>query len=415
MALKVENAFYFHWTLPRVNIFKYRIVVRSASRMEAPTMLERCLHDIANLLDVNIDEMTPGQPLFTDPRYIAKPFDKSNFKPFDPCPKDAGPTPGEPARVAFVDGGNLEILRAPNFSVSLVRVYFNIFDGKNERVAPTTVPPRMEFFVTAFASMVDGKMYYSGILHPMDDSQVDYLPSGEHLMVDSMDRAIATGGFRADISIMGQITRRAAEWSLAGHVMREELEKGDLMVRDGTLQTAVTNEKYYAKPAYDAADGKGVLLSGLAKTSMLFTTTGLSLLAAVHKLAQDNGLKQSAWYYNPLAENHHPDHPAEMFVTKLHPDTKYVFRYELYKPQVEAMSKEQLDGVFLRLGRNSSDLSFLGYPYGLVEADLSARVHYADSDWLKGMVSNTLSNMSCYDKICRHLQATNAHDVLDTI
>jgi len=378
-------------------------------------MLERCLLDIANLLDSNIDEMEPGQPLFTDPRYIAKPFDVSNFKAFDPCPQESGPTPGEPARLAFIDGGNMEILRAPNFSVSLVRVYYNIFDGRNERVAPRKVPPRMEFFVTAFASMVDGKMYYSGILHPMDDSQVDYLPSGEHLMVDSMDRSIAMGGFRADISIMGQLSRRAAEWSLAGHVMREELDKGDLLVRDGTLQTAVMNERYYAKPAYDAADGKGVLLSGLAKTSTLFTTTGLSLLAAVHKMAQDNGLKDSAWYYNPLAENHHPDHPAEMYVTKLHPGSKYVFRFELYKPQAEAMGKEQLDGLFRRLGRNSSDMSFVGYPYGLVEADSSARVHYTDSDWLKSMVNMTFSNMDCYDKICRHLQATNAHDVLDSI
>jgi hypothetical protein len=375
-------------------------------------MLENCLLDIANLLDVNIDEMDLGQPLFTDPRYISRPFEKANFKAFDPFASEVGPK--EPKEVAFVDGGNLEILRAPNFSVQLVRVYYNIFDWKNERVAPRKVPPRMEFFVTAFAKMIDGKMYYSGILHPMVEDQIEYLPSGD-LMVDSMDRQLATGGFRADISVMGELTRRAAEWVLTGHVMREELDEGDLLVRDGTLQTAVSNEKYYSMPAYEAADKRGVLLGGLAKTSTMFTTTGLSLLAAVHRLSQDCDLKGSAWYYHPLAENHHTDHPAEMFVTKLHPDSKYVFRFELYKPQAERMDRESMDGLFRRLGRNSDDWSFVGYPYGLVEADASARVTFHESSGIKSMVNMTLSNMACFDKISRHLQATNAHSVLDSI
>jgi len=378
-------------------------------------MLEHCLHDIGNLLDVNIDEMDLGEPMFSDPRYEAKPFDRSNFRPFEPFEPAAEGGPKEPARVAFVDGGNLEILRAPNFSVSLVRVYYNIFDLNNERMSPRTVPPRMEFFVTAFARMVDRKMYYSGILHPMNEEQTDFLPSGAHLMVDSMDKQVAMGGFRADISVMADLTRRAAEWVLAGNVMSKELEKGDLLVRDGTLQTAVTNEKYYSQPAYEAANDKGVLLGGLSKTSTLFTTSGLSLLAVVHKLSQDNGLGKRSWYYNPVAESNHPDHPAEMYVTKLHPDSKYVFRFELYKPQAKKLGTVERDGIFKRLGRNSSDLSFLGYPYGLIEADNSARVTYHESAGIKNIISMTLANMNCYDKISRHLQATNAHSVLDSI
>jgi hypothetical protein len=383
--------------------------------LEDETLLEKCLHDIANILDVNIDEMNLGEPMFNDPKCIPVPFDKANFTGFDPCDPAVRDGSKEPLRVAFVDGGNLEILRAPNFSVQLVRVYYNIFDQQNRRVMPQKIPPRMEFFVTAFARMIDGKMYYSGILHPMVDEQTDFLPSGEHLMMDAQDSKIAPAGLHADISVMGDLTRRVAEWTLAGHVMQNELEEGDLMVRDGTLQTAVNNEKYYSRPAYDAADHKGVLLAGLAKTSNLFTSTGQSLVAAVHRLSHDTALKESAWYYNPLADNNNPDHPAEMFITKFHPGSKYVFRFEMYKPQAKAMEPENLTGLFRRLGHNSSDLSFLGYPYGLVEADASARVTFHESNGLKSLVNMTLSNMDCFDKISRHLQASNAHSVLDSL
>lgn len=368
------------------------------------------IFDIANLLDVNIDEMDMGEPLFTDPRYQAVPFDKGNFRTFD-----IGKLPeGEVRRLAFVDGGNLEILRAPNFSVQLVRVYYNIFEGR-KRIVPSRVPIRIDFFVTALARFMDGKVYYSGLLLPLVPEHEEYLPSGEHLMVDPMDKKIATGGFRADISVMGQLTRRFAEWLMAARVMREELGEGDLLVRDGTLQTAVSNERYYADEAFKAADEKGVLLGGVAKTSTLLTTTGLSLLATVQRMSKDMGLDGDCWYYSPIAENMHPDHPAEMYVSKLFPDSKYVFRTELYKPQAEAMEDDDIDDVFAHLARNSADLSFQGYPYGLVDADNFARVGFQESGLIKNLINNTLSGQESFEKITRHLTAMNAHSVLDSI
>jgi hypothetical protein len=376
-------------------------------------MLTDCLLDIANLLDVNIDEMDMGQPLFTDPRYEARPFDVRNFRGFDPSSMSIREE-ASGRRMAFVDGGNLEVLRAPNFSVQLVRVYFNIFEGP-KRILPKKVPMRIEFFVTALTSFQDGKIYYSGILVPLQEEYLDHLPSGEHLMVDSMDKNIRRGSFGADISVVGSITRRFAEWLVTAHVMRDELREGDIIWRDGTLQTAVKNERYYAQEAFKAADEKGVVLGGVAKTSTLFTTTGLSLLAAVHRLSREDGGEDGCWYYHPLAENNHPDHPAEMFITKLHPSSRYVFRTEVYKPQARAMGQEGLDTLFNMLGRASGDLSFLGYPYGLVDADQFARVGMHESRWIKDLINNTFSGLECYDKIARHLMATNAHDVLDSI
>jgi len=366
-----------------------------------------------DMLDVNINEMDLGLPLFTDPRYEAKPFDGKNFRALDPASLDMDKK-ALGRRMAFVDGGNLEILRAPNFSVQLVRIYFNIFEDK-KRILPKKIPMRIEFFVTALASFQDGKIYFSGILLPLQEEYNDFLPSGEHLMVDSMDRTIRRGSFGADISIVGSITRRFAEWLIAAHVMKEELREGDILFRDGTLQTAVKNERFYAEEAYKAAEEKGVILGGIAKTSTLFTTTGLSLLAAVHKLSRENGVGDKCWYYNPIAENDHPDHPAEMFISKLHTASKYVFRTEVYKPQAKALGQKGIDELFTLLARGSSDLAFLGYPYGLVDADDFARVSMHESRWIKDLIGTTFAGLDCYDKISRHLLATNAHDVLDSI
>jgi hypothetical protein len=371
-------------------------------------MLTQCLLDIANLLDVNIDEMDLGMPLFTDPRYEARPFSKDGFTAFDV------PEAPDGRRISFVDGGNLEILRAPNFSVQLVRIYFNIFEGQ-ERVLPRKVPQRIEFFVTALARFMDGRIYYSGLLLPLVDEFQDFLPTGEHLIVDPMERSIRQGTFGADISIMGSITRRFAEWLIASRVMEEELSEGDLMFRDGTLQTAVANEKYYAQEAYRVAEENGVILGGVAKTSTLFTTTGLSLLASVQRLARESGFGDRSWYYNPIAENNHPDHPAEMFVARLHPTTRYVFRCELFKPQAKAMGQDEITDIFSLLGWGAGDLSFLGYPYGLVDADKWARVAKHESRNIKALINNVYPDLECYDKIARHLVASNAHDVLDMI
>lgn len=376
-------------------------------------MLADRLADIANLLDTNIDELNMGAPLFTDPRYKARPFDKGNFSPFPSMTLDEAASDGR--RLAFVDGGNLEILKAPNFSVHLVRVYFNIFEGER-RVMPRSVPQRMEFFVVALATILDGKMYYSGILVPMDEAQTDLLPSGDHLMIDSMDRTIRSDTMgRADISVMGALTRGFAEWHMAALVMEEELREGDILIRDGTLQTALGNERHYAKRAYKAADERGVVLGGVAKTSTLITTTGLSLLAAVNRLSTGGDLEGKIWYYHPVAENTHPDHPAEMFVAKLNPESDYVFRSEVYRPQAEAMGREGVGRFFSLLSSHCCDYTFLGYPYGLVDADQYARVPRHQAGEVRTLMGTTLSGMDCHDKIMRHLQAMNAHDILDAI
>jgi hypothetical protein len=80
---------------------------------------------IAEFLDSRVAEDELGQPYFGNPDYETLPFSTANFVPI----KDVKPS----IRTAFVDGGNQEIIGAPNFSVQMNRVYFNIFKGR-ERI-----------------------------------------------------------------------------------------------------------------------------------------------------------------------------------------------------------------------------------------------------------------------------------------
>ena len=380
------------------------------SRVGGVTLLfKKSIEQVAILLDQGVDENDLGQPMFTDKRYIARGFDPGNFHPFDMAKGE------KDGRMSYVDGGNLEILRAPNLSVSLVRTYYNIFDRNGTRVRPKTVPERMEFFVVAYSRMHDGDLMYSALLVPLADSYEPYLPTGGHLQVDSMDRAIAPAGTRADISVMGSLTRRFSEWLLAYHVMDKELEAGDMLVRDGTLQTAMMNEMYYAGTTFAKAKDRGVLLTALAKTSTLFTTTGHPLIAAVDRLSEDNGLGERCWFYHPVVENNHPAHQAEIFVCRLHERSNFVFRFEVFRDQASNMPQAEIARVFERLARNSTDLTFLGYPYGLVDADMNARVHVNERDLLFALCRAELMRAGIWDKVSRCMSATSAHDVLDSI
>ena len=197
-------------------------------------------------------------------------------------------------------------------------------------------------------------------------------------------------------------------------MVRKELEPGDIAVRDGTLQTAVTNESVPASSAFQAAVDRRVTLSALAKTSALFTSSGISLLAAVGKLARDAGAA-GRWYYHPLVVNEHPEHRAEIYACRLHPASRHVFRFEILREQARALGEGPIARVFGALAANSSDLSFPGYPYGLIDADNQSRVRRNEKESLRALLASALAGNGSWERLRGHLGASDAHDVLDRI
>jgi hypothetical protein len=85
-------------------------------------------------------------------------------------------------------------------------------------------------------------------------------------------------------------------------------------------------------------------------------------------LAKKNNV-EGVWYYGPLAENLNPRHLGDIFVGKFFEHSPYAFRFE--NPQ---WRRQDVGAIFEEIADNSRDLSFPGYPYGLIVADKMARV-----------------------------------------
>jgi hypothetical protein len=314
-------------------------------------------------------------------------------------------------KIAFVDGGNQPLVNAPNFSIQLNRVYFNLFSGRRA-VQPSALPQRVEFFSATIAKFRKEQIYYDTEILPLDDKLSTFLPDARDLSFSSMDRRIMAGNGRADIARVATIARRFAEWELARNVAREELGENDILVMDGTLRTAFANEAKYARAAYSESNKKGIVYSGLSKTCRLFTTTGLSLLGALRKMATDNNVV-STWYYYPIAESLSPEHEASIFIVKLNRQSPRAFRYEIQSQQANSLRPEAMNEIMSQLATNSSDIEFPGYPYGLIDADDNARVRYEEVEAYKVMLLSEVSKLGSSAKFLRHMQSTDSHEVLN--
>jgi hypothetical protein len=66
----------------------------------------------------------------------------------------------------FIDGGNQEVLGAPNFSIQLNRVYFNTFNFST-RVQGVRIPSPIEFFSVTYSVFRDGEICYDTSIFPL--------------------------------------------------------------------------------------------------------------------------------------------------------------------------------------------------------------------------------------------------------
>ncbi len=359
---------------------------------------------VAEFLDGRIVEQNIGQPYFGSPDYETLPFTPASFMPISETESDG--------RAAYIDGGNQEILGAPNFSVQINRTYFNIFKGRT-RILPKSLPSKIEFYSATLSSFRHNEIFYDTRIFPLKEEFAGFVPNDRHLSFSSVDRTVTVGTQRADIERVASIARRFAEWEFAKHVIENELEEGDMVVHDGALQTGLTNEQTYTGRAFDAALKKGVILTGLSKTSALFTTTGLSLLGAVQKLAEE--CKVAGSWCLPVAKVLNVQHNAFIYVVKLHENARYIFRYEVYGDQAKKMSDKGLGETTSVLAENSKDIAFPGYPYGLIDADRFARVSGNEIEKYQVLLLSEISKLGKWKDIARHVSSGDAHSVLDML
>ena len=78
-------------------------------------------NELIKRLDTHLNDENIGNPFFPERGVRPFPLTIDGFKVMERVDSDK--------KTAFIDGGNQEVLGAPNFSVQLNRVYFGIWSG----------------------------------------------------------------------------------------------------------------------------------------------------------------------------------------------------------------------------------------------------------------------------------------------
>ena len=222
-------------------------------------------------------------------------------------------------------------------------------------------------------------------------------------------------GTQVGMDRMASMARRFAEWKITGHVIESELEPGDIMVRDGSLQTGHQREYKYEEDVFRKAMDHDVIITGLSKTCRLATDTRVSLIDSIQRLADDSEIKYDKWCYYPVAwsKDTNREHKAVIMVVKLNKHAHTAFRFEIFKEQAETMSDKEICELVSCIADNSKDIKVPGYPYGLIDADLWARVKNEEMEGYKAKLYSELSRMGTWKQVNPLIKIVNTHEKLD--
>lgn len=313
----------------------------------------------------------------------------------------------QPRRMAFVDGGSSTIAESPGFAISLNRLYCSLFRGRTREA--TSPAPRVEFFSLVTrkvrASETGSVVSYDASLFPQAEEHRRFLPSEQD--VSSSIREVAAG---RDPRIPS-VARSLGEWQMA-RMVAETLEDGDMLVMDGSLMTLDRTESGYAQDLYDTASRRGVIVCALAKTSRLTTRGGEPLLSRVREISSET--RYGRWRID-VADRMSAHDRGFVMAVKLHPNAAFSFRFEILRKQFDGMDEAEKDHILGSLAANSGDISFLGYPYGLVDADRYAQVRNRDVAVCRGLLESRMRATPGLSRMAGHIRDMWAHEHLNEV
>jgi hypothetical protein len=364
---------------------------------------------ILSLIKNNISTDEDSHVQFSDSSYRPLPFKKENFNILVDTLIDGY----KDKSIAFIDGGHAEILKSSSFSLAIIRIYCSVF-----RNGIRVKSKKADYYAFISAKKIDSRLCYDiefikpGSIQTSDDRldthtpDLNFLesiiPKKQDLLIDSMDQTIRQGTARGKLSILADIARRFSELRAASFIV-EHLNEGDGIVLDGSLQCTYTNENNYMEELFHNGFNKNVIISGLSKTTSLLTDNGNSISKALNIF----GIA-GKWIYFPVVEIKSKNHEAEMAFVKLDKNSKRIFRFEISFRQ-----KEKIRDFVSILSMYSKDPVFMGYPYGLIEADKNARISNQEKLMLKTIFSAKFGRE--WEKVESMLIEVDSHDILDSI
>jgi len=341
-----------------------------------------------------------------------------NIKEFKPDKLDENrfheiPSTHTSRKIACIDGGNQELLTTPEFSAQLNRVYFNIFKEKKRVPIESNIPQRIEFLSLTTTKWGKNKVYFETSISPIDDKFKKFLPNETKLTSSEIDEKVSATS-KEGMERVASKARRCTEWIIAKRLLDMELDSGDIIIRDGSLQVSHSQENEYVNKLFNKAIDDGVILTGLSKSCRLTTTTQLSIIAAIQRLSRGTKFKSSKWVYYPIAEMKRSEPKPLMMVVNLNKFAYSPFRFEMLNKQADELGRNNILDVISSISNQSNDLSLPGYPYGLFDADRWARVTNEEIESYRTRFYSEISKTVKWDDLKYHIRAIDLHDKLDS-
>ncbi|MBD3319157.1 hypothetical protein GF342_04585 [Candidatus Woesearchaeota archaeon] len=221
----------------------------------------------------------------------------------------------------FVDGGSGIVLNTPSYCLAFLRVYACQYEG---------VRRIRSWSEQGFCVIRSGKNFtveFFGLDYPKLSVASDEKMEAHHCV---------------------DIVRKWLEARFACSCCTD-VKSGSLLVLDGDLDAEHDLEARALCGLKKACADRSVLLAGLSKTNRFLTENGSATVGVLLRCGPTA----------PWCLNH-----AKVSFAKLHERARYVFRIDSDDP-LKAASALRVHAV---------DPAFVGYPYGLVEADARARV-----------------------------------------
>ncbi|MGB9937146.1 MAG: DNA double-strand break repair nuclease NurA [Methanobacterium sp.] len=365
----------------------------------------KSIKEIAEILSDDLSRRELGNPYFKD-NYETYDLTENNFNKILPFKSKR--------KISCIDGGNQELLPTPGYSIQLNRVYFNIF--KNKKLIPfkSDIPRRIEFLSYTSSILENDELYFKTNLTLENDDYRKYIDFEHDLKVKAVDSDFRLGN-QILMERMASMARRFSEWTVAEHIIKSELKEGDIIIKDGSLQTAHINENKYVESVFKEAIDKGVIVTGLSKTSRLPTDTQVPLISAIEKFAKDIDLPFDEWCYYPVAKTKKQNvkYQALIMVVKLNKYAETPFRFEMFEDQAKNIGEEGILDVISAIADFSRDITVPGYPYGLLDAHIWARVRKEEINSYQTMLFSEISKLGLWEDVNSHIKSISMHDKLD--
>ncbi|MCK9307649.1 MAG: DNA double-strand break repair nuclease NurA [Methanoculleus sp.] len=254
--------------------------------------------------------------------------------------------------VCAVDGSNTIVLDAGSFAIAAVRASVSAYAGGTRLYHRTT--PLQIVTVNPGVGNEDFDTLFSDCFHR---------PPKAHLDHDDPVRNTA-------------VIRDTLEF-WAAMEMAAELDTGDLIVLDGTLQVRHASHDEVVENLLNLCNLRGVLIAAVTKRTALTWDGGHPIVPAAEGLARDLGIPEP-WYLCVSAaedlidrrETYLWKQRGEQYVARLHPRAQRAFKVEIPK----YYSQDLVDQVFSALAVYADDGRVTGYPYPLLDAHLTTKI-----------------------------------------